>query len=82
MNKEKTHQDIDRPYHLGNGKLEKNKPWPIIIKFSRYNVRAKNFKNKRKLKGKWIRHYGKPNKNKNGAVAESYRRTKFLECLV
>ena len=34
--------------------LDKNKPRPIIIKFLRYNVRAKNFKNKRKLKGKRI----------------------------
>ena len=52
MDEEITHLDIDRSHCLGNQKLEKSKPQPIIIKFSRYNVRAKVFKNKRKLKGK------------------------------
>ena len=52
MGKEITHLDIDRSHRLGNRKLDKSKPRPIIIKFSRYNVRARIFKNKRKLKGK------------------------------
>ena len=52
MDEEITHLDIDRSHRLGNRKLDKSKPRPIIIKFSRYNVRARIFKNKRKLKGK------------------------------
>ena len=52
MNEEVTHQDIDNTHCLVNQKPDKNKPQRIIIKFSRYNVRAKIFKNKRKLKGK------------------------------
>ena len=54
MNEEMTHQDIDKSYCLVNQKPDKNRPWPIIIKFSRYNVGAKIFKNKGKLKGKKI----------------------------
>ena len=50
MIEEITHLDIDRSHRLGN--LDKWKPRPIIIKFFRYNVRARIFKNKRKLKGK------------------------------
>ena len=52
MDEEITHLDIDRSHRLGNRKLDKSKPRPIIIKFSRYNVRARIFKNKRKLEGK------------------------------
>ena len=52
MDEEITHLDIDRSHRLGNRKLDKSKPRPIIIKFSRYNVRARIFKNKKKLKGK------------------------------
>ena len=52
MDEEITHLDIDRSHCLGNQKLEKSKLQPIIIKFSRYNVRAKTFKSKRKLKEK------------------------------
>ena len=52
MDEEITHLDIDRSHCLGNRKLDKSKPQPIIIKFSRYNIRARIFKNKRKLKGK------------------------------
>ena len=57
MDKEITHLDNDWSHRLGNRKLDKNKPRPIITKFSRYNVRvvrARIFKNKRKLKGKRI----------------------------
>ena len=52
MDEEITHLDIDRSHCLGNRKFDTSKPRPIIIKFSRYNVRARIFKNKRKLKGK------------------------------
>ena len=52
MDEKIKHQDIDKSHRLGNGKPDKNKPWPIIIKFSRYNVRAKIFKNKRKIERK------------------------------
>ena len=54
MDEEITHLDIDRSHRLGNQKLDKNRPQPIIIKFLRYNVRARIFKSKRKLKGKQI----------------------------
>ena len=54
MDEEITYLYIDRSHHLGNWKLDKNKPRPTIIKFSRYNARARIFKNKRKLKGKRI----------------------------
>ena len=54
MDEEITHLDIDRSHRLGNRKLDKSKPRPIIIKFSRYNVKARIFKNKRKLKEKRI----------------------------
>ena len=40
-----------RSHSLGNQKLDKSKPRSIIIKIFRYNVRARIFKNKRKLKG-------------------------------
>ena len=52
MDEEITHLDIDRSHYLGNRKLYKSKLRPIIIKFCRYNVKARIFKNKRKLKGK------------------------------
>ena len=52
MDEEITHLDIDRSHCLGNRKFDLSKPRPIIIKFFRYNVRARIFKNKRKLKGK------------------------------
>ena len=48
MDEKIKHQDIDTLHCLGNRKPDKKKPWPIIIKFLRYNVRAKIFKNKRK----------------------------------
>ena len=35
MDKEITHQDVDRSHRLGNQKLDKSKPQPIIIKFLR-----------------------------------------------
>ena len=54
MDEEITHQDIDRSHHLGDRKLDKNNPRPIVIKFPRYNVRAKIFKKKRKLEEKRI----------------------------
>ena len=54
MYEEITHQDIDRSHCLGNQKPDKNKPWRIVMKFLRYNGTAKIFKNKQKLKGKWI----------------------------
>ena len=46
MDEEITHLDIDRSHRLGNQKLDKNRPQPIIIKFLRYNVRARIFKTK------------------------------------
>ena len=37
---------------LGKRKLDNNVPRPIIVKFTRYNVRNRIFKTKKKLKGK------------------------------
>ena len=66
--KEMDKEDIDRSHHLGNRKPDKSKPRPIIIKFSRYYVGAKIFKNKRKLKGKRI------------SVTESLTKTRMEHC--
>ena len=71
MDEEITHLDIDRSHCLGNQKLEKSKLQPTIIKFARYNVRAKTFKNKRKLKEKRPSITESLKKNKNGEIAES-----------
>ena len=68
LNKEMDEEDIDRSDRLGNRKPDKSKPRPIIIKFSRYNVRAKIFKNKRKLKGKRI------------SVTEGLTKTRMEHC--
>ena len=44
--------DLDRTHRTGAFKEDKSKCRPIIVKFSRYNVRDKVFKNKKKNKGK------------------------------
>ena len=44
--------DLDQTHRIGAFKEDKSKCTPIIVKFSRYNVRDKVFKNKKKLKGK------------------------------
>ena len=43
--------DLDRAHRIGTFKEDKSKCRSIIVKFSRYNVREKVFKNKKKLKG-------------------------------
>ena len=43
--------DLDRAHRIGTFKEDKTKCRSIIVKFSRYNVREKVFKNKKKLKG-------------------------------
>ena len=43
--------DLDRSHRLGKPRSSGEKPRPIIVKFSRYNVRYSVFKNKKKLKG-------------------------------
>ena len=45
------HIDIDRTHRIGRRDKTKKKVRPIIIKFSRYNIRAQVFGNKKKLKG-------------------------------
>lgn len=47
-----TEQDIDRTHRLGRPNRRDGKPRPIIVKFSRYNVRNKVYQYKRNLKGK------------------------------
>ena len=44
--------DIDRTHRIGAPKNPGERPRPIIVKFARYNVRKKVFKNKKRLKGK------------------------------
>ena len=43
-------EDLDRTHRIG--KKSDGKSRPIIIKFTRYNVRKKIYSNKKKLKGK------------------------------
>ena len=43
--------DIDRSHRIGRYDKTKKKPRPIIVKFVRYNVRGRVFREKRKLKG-------------------------------
>ena len=42
--------DLDGSHRLGKPKQEAKKHRPIIVKFSRYNVRSKVFDNKKNLK--------------------------------
>ena len=44
--------DLDRMHRTGTFKEDKNKYKSIIVKFSRYNVHDKAFKNKKKINGK------------------------------
>ena len=43
--------DIDRSHRIGHYDKTKKKARPIIVKFARYNVRGRVFREKRKLKG-------------------------------
>ena len=54
LGEEITIHDIDRTHRLGKRKLDNNVPRPIIVKFTRYNVRNRIFKTKKKLKGKTV----------------------------
>ena len=45
-------EDIDRTHRLGKPNRRDGKPRPIIVKFTRYNVRNKVYAYKRNLKGK------------------------------
>ena len=54
LGEEITIHDIDRAHHLGRRKLDNNVPRPIIVKCTRYNVRNRNFKTKKNLKGKTV----------------------------
>ena len=44
---------IDRSHRLGK-KHTRSRPWPIIIKFARYNLRNAIFLKKKILKGKAV----------------------------
>ena len=54
LGEEITIHDIDRTHCLGKWKLDDNVSRPIIVKFTRYNVRNRVFKTKTKLKGKTV----------------------------
>ena len=62
-----TIHDIDRTHRLGKRKLDNNVPRPIIVKFTRHNVRNRIFKTKKKLKGKTV------------SITESLTKTKVVE---
>ena len=47
-----TIHDIGRTHRLGKRKLDNNVLRPIIVKFTRYSVRNRIFKTKKKLKEK------------------------------
>ena len=51
MDLDVNHNDIDRTHRIGRRDKNTKKVRPIIIKFSRYNVRSQVFGNKKKLKG-------------------------------
>ena len=50
MNIEISPADLDRTHRIGKKTPGQNKPGPIIVKLSRYNVRKRVFSNKRSLK--------------------------------
>ena len=54
LGEEITIHEIDRTHRSGKRKLDNNVPQSIIVKFTRYNVRYKIFKSKKKLKGKTV----------------------------
>ena len=54
MDEEISLEDIGRSHRLGKPKKSSSKPRPVIIKFTRYNIRNKIFQSKKKLKGKQI----------------------------
>ena len=54
LNLEVSQTDLDRSHRLGKPRASGGKPRPIIVKFSRCNVRNSVFKNKKKLKGKGV----------------------------
>ena len=54
LGEEITIHDIDRTHHLGEQKLDNNVPRPIVVKFTRHNVRNRIFKTKKKLKVKTV----------------------------
>ena len=49
-----TLRDIDRTHRIGEHKNTTGKTRPIIVKFVRYNIRNRAFRNKKKLKGQKI----------------------------
>lgn len=47
-------KELDRTHRIGKPRKAGENPRPIIVKFSRYNLRRKVFTNKKRLKGKKI----------------------------
>ena len=41
--------DLDRTYRIGKKRDSNSKPRPVIVKFTRYNIREEVFKSKKKL---------------------------------
>ena len=50
MNIEISPADLDRTHRIGKKTPGQNKPGPIIVKLSRYNIRKRVFSNKKSLK--------------------------------
>ena len=59
MNIEISPADLNRTHRIGKKKAGQNKPRPIIVKLSRYNVRKKVFSNKKKSEKIQCRYNGK-----------------------
>ena len=51
---ERKFHDNDRTHRWGKRKLDNNAPRPIIVKFTRCNIRNRIFKTKKILKGKTV----------------------------
>ena len=56
--------DIDRSHRIGRLKKGKQSR-PIIIKFARYNIRNRVFKNKKKVERHWYQHNREPHSKTN-----------------
>ena len=56
--------DTDRSHRIGRLKKGKQSR-PIIIKFARYNIRNRVFKNKKKIERHWYKHNREPHSKTN-----------------
>lgn len=72
-----TENDIDRSHRIGRYDKNKKKVRPIIIKFARYNVRSKVFRDKKKLKGSGKSITESLTKKRVGQLEEARKKYEF-----